>query len=76
MTNEQMAMQASALLNNKGGALSGGQEAFANDILSSYQMLMQLSQWETEFKAGGPSPETPGQLKNPVDSPKLTDSQK
>ncbi|MBO9563510.1 MAG: DUF2723 domain-containing protein [Niastella sp.] len=52
MTTEQLAMQAAAYLNNRGHALGARQEVFANDILSSYQMLMQLNEWEKQFKGG------------------------
>jgi hypothetical protein len=52
MPNEQMAMQAAGILNNKGGNLSDKQRVFAYDILSSYQLLEQLKQWETQYKTG------------------------
>jgi hypothetical protein len=51
MTDEQLAIQANMLLQNKGGNLSDVQARyFAQDILSTYRMLMQISQWE---KPGG-----------------------
>jgi hypothetical protein len=57
MNNEQLAMQAAGILNNKGGNLSDKQRTFAYDILSSYQLLEQLKQWEIQYKvvpaAGG-----------------------
>ena len=53
MTNETLAMQAAAVMNNKGGNLSQKQYTFAQDILSSYQMLLQLTDWEKQFKPGG-----------------------
>jgi hypothetical protein len=52
MSNEQMAMQAAAILNNKGGNLSDRQRVFAYDILSSYQILEQLKQWEVQYNKG------------------------
>jgi len=75
MNNEQMAMQAAAILNNKGGVLSEKQSSFAYDIITSFQFLQQMAQWEIEFKSGLPSrAEMPGTLQNPgtppVDSPK------
>jgi hypothetical protein len=48
-TNEAMAMQASQFLNNKPNGLSDKQGEFAQDIMSSYQMLMQLTDWEKTF---------------------------
>jgi hypothetical protein len=53
--NESLAMQAAGYLNNKGGVLSEKQEVFAQDILSSYQMMMQLADWEKQFGSGSKS---------------------
>jgi hypothetical protein len=55
MNNEQLAMQAAGILNNKGGNLSDKQRTFAYDILSSYQLLEQLKQWEQQYKVGPPA---------------------
>jgi hypothetical protein len=55
MNNEQLAMQAAGLLNNKGGNLSEKQRTFAYDILSSYQLLEQLRQWEQQYKVVPPA---------------------
>ena len=55
MNNEQMAMQAAAILNNRAGVLSEKQAPFAYDIITSYQFLQQMAQWEIEFKSGVPS---------------------
>lgn len=71
LSNEAMAMQAAAIMNNKGGNLSDKQYPFVQDILSSYQMLMQLTDWEKQFKPGGagnPLETAPGTLPAP-DSP-------
>jgi len=47
MTDEQLAINANMVLQNKGGNLSDVQaKYFAQDILSTYRMLMQLSAWE------------------------------
>ncbi|NML21766.1 DUF2723 domain-containing protein [Pseudoflavitalea sp. G-6-1-2] len=53
MSNEQMAMEAMNIMNAKGGNLSDKQFDFANDILSSFQMLSQIGEWEKQFKPGG-----------------------
>jgi hypothetical protein len=71
-------MNAMGYLNNKGGVLSEKQEVFAQDIVSSYQMLMQMADWEKQFGGGaGQSPveNAPGTLPAP-DSPKTVDTMK
>jgi len=69
MNNEQMAMQAAAILNNKGGMLSEKQNQFAYDIITSYQFLQQMGQWEIQFKSGAPATELPGTLQTPGSPP-------
>jgi len=54
MTDEQLAINSQMLLQNKGGNLSDRQADFAQDILSSYQMLMQLGEWEKQYSKGAP----------------------
>ncbi len=54
MQADQLAMQAAGYLQNKGSLLTPAQEGFAQDILSSYQMIMQLGEWEKQY-AGGKS---------------------
>ena len=66
MNNEQMAMQAAAILNNRAGVLSDKQAVFAYDIITSYQFLQQMGQWELEFKSGVRPSEIPGTLQNPA----------
>jgi hypothetical protein len=56
MTNEQLYMAAANYLNNRPTTLSEKQQTFANDILSAFQMLQQLTDWEKEF---GPSTANP-----------------
>ena len=53
---EQLAVNAQMLLQGKGGNLSDRQAEFAQDILSSYQMLMQLTDWEKQYAKGAPAP--------------------
>jgi len=55
MPNEQLAINAQMALQNKGGNLSEKQGAYANDIMSSFQLLMQLDEWEKQF-GGAPKP--------------------
>ncbi|MEP7257573.1 MAG: hypothetical protein ABI687_04280 [Flavitalea sp.] len=71
LSNEQLAMQSAAILNNKGGTLSDKQRTFAYDILSSYQMLEQLKQWEQQYKTA-----TPPSMEVPVDSLKMPGKEK
>jgi hypothetical protein len=53
---EQLAINAQMLLQGKGGNLSDRQAEFAQDILSSFQMLMQLTDWEKQYAKGAPPP--------------------
>jgi hypothetical protein len=74
MNGEQLAMQAAGILNNKGGNLSDKQRPFAYDILSTYQILQQLKQWEQQYKVTGLGIELPSDtLVNPAGR---SDSQK
>jgi len=50
-TQEQMLNNAWLLLQGKAGDLSPKQAAFAQDIISSYQLLQQLEKWEKEFQS-------------------------
>jgi hypothetical protein len=52
MTDEQLAINAQEALQNKPNNLSDRQQAFANDILTSYQLLFHL----TELANAHPSP--------------------
>ncbi|MES1160494.1 MAG: DUF2723 domain-containing protein, partial [Bacteroidota bacterium] len=56
MPDEQLAINAQMLLQGKGGNLSERQAQFAQDILSTYQMLMQMSDWEKQYSKGAPAP--------------------
>jgi len=47
---EQMVNNAWLLTQGKAGDLSNRQAAFAQDILSSYQLLQQMEKWEQEFQ--------------------------
>ena len=49
MNSDQLANNAYQQLQNGYGSLSPGQSAFANDILSSYQLLHQISEWEKKM---------------------------
>ncbi|MES1220301.1 MAG: DUF2723 domain-containing protein, partial [Bacteroidota bacterium] len=46
MNKEQMAATAYSLLQGKGGDMPARQIAFANDIMSSWQILQQVNDWE------------------------------
>ncbi|HTQ26556.1 MAG TPA: DUF2723 domain-containing protein [Puia sp.] len=54
MTDEQLAQNAWQVLQGKGGNLSDKQLSFASDIVSSYQMLKQMDDWEKQAKQHGP----------------------
>ena len=55
MSDEQLAINAQMAMQGKGGNLSDKQMGFVNDILTSFQMLMQLSDWEKQY-GGAPAP--------------------
>jgi hypothetical protein len=63
LPDEQLAINAQMLLQGKGGNLSERQANFAQDILSSFQMLMQANEWEKQF---GPAGTIPGMERNPA----------
>jgi hypothetical protein len=62
MPDEQLAINAQMLLQGKGGNLSDRQGEFAQDILSTFQMLMQMNEWEKQYNKGAPAP--PGAAPN------------
>jgi hypothetical protein len=51
MTDEQLAINAQQAVQGKQNNLSDKQMEFAQDILSSYQLLLQIDQLERQFKA-------------------------
>ncbi|HLZ86078.1 MAG TPA: DUF2723 domain-containing protein, partial [Puia sp.] len=56
MTNEQLAINAQMALQGKGGNLSERQGgSIAQDILSTYQMLLQLEDWDRQYGHAKPS---------------------
>jgi hypothetical protein len=55
MSDDQLAMAAQMAKQNKGGNLSDKQNEFIDDILYSYQMLMQMGDWEKQYVQGLPS---------------------
>jgi hypothetical protein len=55
MSDEQLAINAQMAMQGKGGNLSDKQSGYAQDILSSFQMLMQLTDWEKQFSGGAPA---------------------
>jgi hypothetical protein len=54
LPDDQLAINAQMVMQNKGGNLSDKQSAYVQDIVSSYQMLLQLDDWEKQF--GSPKP--------------------
>jgi len=58
MTDEQMAVNAQMMMQGKGGNLSDRQAHFAQDIVSSYQILLQMEEWDKQYN-GKPAPTTP-----------------
>ncbi|HEY6901899.1 MAG TPA: DUF2723 domain-containing protein, partial [Puia sp.] len=64
MTNEQLAINAQMAQQGKGGNLSTRQSYFTNDILTSYQMLLQLDDWEKQFGPAAKNANSPSQVEN------------
>ncbi|HEY6901472.1 MAG TPA: DUF2723 domain-containing protein, partial [Puia sp.] len=56
MTDEQLAINAQMLLQGKGGNLSDRQMEFAQDIISTYQIQLQLADWDRQYSKGAPAP--------------------
>ena len=56
MPDEQLAINAQMVTQNKGGNLSDRQMQFAQDIISTYQILMQITEWEKQYVHGAPAP--------------------
>jgi len=54
--NEQLAINAQMVVQNKGGNLSDKQVGYAQDILSSYQLLLELEDWDKQFGSGAKPP--------------------
>jgi hypothetical protein len=59
MSDEQLAINAQMVMQGKGGNLSERQGQFVQDILSSYQLLMQLAEWNKQFAEKGPAVSQP-----------------
>jgi len=53
MTDEQLAINAQMIMQSKGGNLSDRQMEFAQDILSTYQLTMQITEWEKQYGSKG-----------------------
>jgi hypothetical protein len=67
-SDEQLAINAQMARQGKGGNLSDKQAQFVDDILSSYQMLLNLTDWEKQFAAVSPaaaSEKNPALISNP-----------
>ena len=59
LNNEQLAINAQMLVQNKGGNLSDKQIGYAQDILSSYQLLLEIDDWEKQFGSKPPQVQQP-----------------
>jgi len=56
MTDEQLAINAQMVVQGKGGNLSDRQQEFAQDILSAYQLSIQLANGRRQYAKGTPAP--------------------
>ncbi|HZE83411.1 MAG TPA: hypothetical protein VE035_03840, partial [Puia sp.] len=59
MTDEQLAINAQMVLQQKGGNLSDRQMKFAQDIIYCYQFMMQMNEWEKQYTKSAPNLITP-----------------
>ncbi|MHA4807003.1 glycosyltransferase family 117 protein [Flavitalea flava] len=67
MPDEQLAVNAQMIMQGKGGNLSDRQVGFVQDIISSYQMLLNLADWEKQYgQAGAALPQPGSSEKNPT----------
>jgi hypothetical protein len=75
LNGEQLYSAAVNYMNQRPHGLSEEQSSFANDILSAYQMLQQLNDWQKQFDpaASKPGENTPSTL-GPPDTTKRPDS--
>ncbi|MBN9380167.1 MAG: DUF2723 domain-containing protein [Chitinophagaceae bacterium] len=60
MTDEQMAVNAQMMMQGKGGNLSDRQAHFAQDIVSSYQILLQMEEWDKQYNGKPATTPAPG----------------
>jgi hypothetical protein len=56
MTDEQLAMNAQMYLQKGGGNLNEKQYDFAQDIMSTFQLLYQIGEWEKQYSRGAQAP--------------------
>ena len=56
MSDEQLATNAYGLLQGKGGNLADKQVEFAQDIFTSFRMLMQMADWEKQYLSATANP--------------------
>jgi len=56
MSDEQMANNAYMLMQGKGGTLGEGQMDFVQDIVTTYRMMMQISELEKQYAPAGTNP--------------------
>jgi hypothetical protein len=62
ISDDQLATNAYMILQGKGGNLSDRQQQFVQDIFTTYQMTMRMSEWEKQYL---PGEKTPGTEKSP-----------
>jgi hypothetical protein len=63
MSDDQLANNAYQLIQGKGGNLSDRQLQFAQDIFTTYRMLLQMAEWEKQY---GPPVPGLGRENNPT----------
>lgn len=75
LNSQQLYTEAVNYMNQRPNGLSEEQSSFANDILSAYQMLQQLNDWQKQFDPASlkPGENTPSPI-GPPDTTKTPDS--
>jgi len=66
MPDEQLAINAQMIAQGRGGNLSDKQAGFASDIVSSFQMLMNLNDWDKQFGNAAQNTQRPSSEKDPA----------
>jgi hypothetical protein len=70
LTDEQMASDAMNMMQGRANNISDKQMPFIQDIVSSYQMLQNLNEWEKQFAPGRPGATNEGNRVITNDTPK------
>lgn len=65
VTDDQLANDAMSRMQGRPNNLSSDQDVFVQDIVSTYQMLQNLKEWDKQFGGAKTNPESTGTIVNP-----------